>query len=472
MSWPTASVPGSSALAELGALSTPPGVDAALFDALKNTLRGELLRYGTYKAASAPPTGLANQVNDLTATYNEANETYVLSWHYRNLGDYNQNGTVEIGDVTPIAMHFLNSALVPNSIEAVIDGSGNGKVDISDVTQLAMNFGVRFQTYLIEQAETPESEWTELGPVTLADASGVGRKQFQVEVTPAENMGFVRVVPLEGEQRGIEGLPAALPEPPPKIHIISISPQSGVTGTEVTFTAVIEADLAVTYAWSFGGGATPNESTEESPTVTLGAPGNYDASLTIENADGSDTMEFTLVVNPETGEPPNITSVSPTQAPPNATRTFTATVTGDPPFTYSWNFGSGASPSTSTEAAPEVTTSGTEGTYPCSLTVENDWGEDTYDFNLQIILTGNPAQIVEIGMFMGQTGTEKTFSVTVSGDPPISYSWNFGGGATPNTSTQASPKVTLGAVGSYPGHIHVENAFGGDDRDFTLVVYE
>lgn len=60
---------------------------------------------------------------------------------------------------------------------------------------------------------------------------------------------------------------------------------------------------------------------------------------------------------------------------------------------------------------------------------------------------------------IGCPGSNVTFSATVSGSP-TSWSWNFGGGATPNTSTDANPLVTLGAAGTYNGTVTATNGFG------------
>jgi len=88
-------------------------------------------------------------------------------------------------------------------------------------------------------------------------------------------------------------LEAHFPEPP---DITDAQPQSGVEGAEVTFGATVTGTEPFTYAWDFGGGATPNTSTEASPTVTLGSAGTYDASLTVTNDYGEDSFPFTLVV--------------------------------------------------------------------------------------------------------------------------------------------------------------------------------
>ncbi|MEO7994930.1 MAG: PKD domain-containing protein, partial [bacterium] len=53
-----------------------------------------------------------------------------------------------------------------------------------------------------------------------------------------------------------------------------------------------------------------------------------------------------------------------------------------------------------------------------------------------------------------------SFSVAYTGSPAVGYSWVFGGGAIPNTSTAPSPSVTLGAPGTYNGTVTVDNACG------------
>ena len=113
-----------SALAELAALETPDSVDPEIFQQLKDALTSQLesrfsnrdslmgnslleslpanvegrdSRFGA-KLASTPPIGEINRVNDLTITDN-GDGTYALTWHYRNLGDYDQDGVVGISDI-------------------------------------------------------------------------------------------------------------------------------------------------------------------------------------------------------------------------------------------------------------------------------------------------------------------------------------------------------------------------------------
>jgi len=102
------------ALMELEGLQCPEGVDEELWAELKGALEEAMEGHGRdaratsrvpHKWVSTPPSGEDNRVGDLTLT-DHYDTTYTLSWRYRNLGDYDQNGTVGISDITPIAIHY------------------------------------------------------------------------------------------------------------------------------------------------------------------------------------------------------------------------------------------------------------------------------------------------------------------------------------------------------------------------------
>jgi len=202
-----------SALAELDALGCPESVDAALWAELKEALAAGLTtdnQLPTTRFASTPPTGEANRVNDLSIADN-GDGTFTLSWHYRNLGDYDQNGTVGISDITPIAMHFGEAVreedVNRNSIQAVIDGSGNGVVDIADITAIAANFQTEFSGYMVERSPSPAEKYAEIATLALADAAGDGAKCFS-HLIPFARRALYRVTP-----EGFLGEPGGPSEP-------------------------------------------------------------------------------------------------------------------------------------------------------------------------------------------------------------------------------------------------------------------
>jgi len=161
----------------------------------------------------------------------------------------------------------------------------------------------------------------------------------------------------------------------------------GMVGMQRTFSADVIGVEPYTYAWDFGGGATPNTSDEANPVVTLGAKGFYPCSLTLTNDYGNDTFEFTLEVDALPEQLPDITSASPTSGDSGDHVTFTFVNSGAAAHTFSWNFGGGAIPNTSTAENPSVMLSG-DGIYHCTLQATNDAGSDYYNFDINISCGG------------------------------------------------------------------------------------
>jgi hypothetical protein len=146
-----------------------------------------------------------------------------------------------------------------------------------------------------------------------------------------------------------------------------------------------------------------------------------------------------------------------------------ATVNGLPPLVYSWDFGAGITPSTSSESSPTITCNAT-GEFDCTLTVANDLGADVFNFTISSSLPATPPTIKWVSPQGGNAGSPATFSAGVDGSNPMIYQWNFGGGATPNTSTSDSPTVILGSDGIYGGSLFVANDYGSDSFDFDLTI--
>lgn len=255
---------------------------------------------------------------------------------------------------------------------------------------------------------------------------------------------------------------------PAKPELTAVSPLGGTPGQARTFTATNTGGAPTTWSWNFGGGASPNTSTAASPSVTLTTtPGNYNASVTATNVSGNSTFNFVLTVS---SAAPNLTAVTPLSAPQGASRTFSATNTGGVATSWSWNFGGGASPNTSTASNPTVTITGTNGsTYNCSVTATNGGGNSTFNFVLTVTIP--LPNIIAVSPLSGSTSQSRTFSLTNTGGAISSYSWNFGGGASPNTSTAASPTVNLASSpGTYSASVTGTNASGNHTFNFTLTV--
>ncbi|MCD6283313.1 PKD domain-containing protein [bacterium] len=307
------------ALAELEGMECPEGVDAALWVELKDALGEALICRVRSRAAptrdnaktvdggaqdptlqgkftSTPPTGETNRVDDLTILDN-GDGTFTLTWHYQNLGDYDQNGVVAVEDIIPLAEHFgeTNEPEDVNCLLAVIDGSGNGRIGIEDITPIAMCFAVEVHHYAVEGAAEEATLYELVSEIARDAGSGEGRLEYSTIIeSPAEL--WHRVVPYDSEGAPGEASNAVL-RPSNEPIIYEVSPTEGYQHEERTFSATVTGAEPLTYAWDFGGGATPDTSSETSPTVTLADAGEYSAFLTVTNAYGEASFPFSLIVS-------------------------------------------------------------------------------------------------------------------------------------------------------------------------------
>ncbi len=139
-----------------------------------------------------------------------------------------------------------------------------------------------------------------------------------------------------------------------------------INDLEVTFDATVTGSEPFTFAWDFGDG---NTSDLEDPVHLYEAGGCYTVTLTASNACGQVTWSDEICVC----DPAHNADFSWMPAMPvvGATVTFTATVEGTAPFTYTWAFGDGG-----TGEGMVVTHVYTAaGDYIVALTVENACGQ-------------------------------------------------------------------------------------------------
>jgi len=206
------------AMAELDALQAPEGVDAALFQELKDALASQLasrisVSAGAAKAASQPPAGDANKPADL-ALVDMGEGEYLLLWHEVNVGDYDNNGTVGIADITPIAMHYNETydAEDVNCALALIDSSGNQTVDISDITGIAMNFGTSLAGYNVYVDGALQPNQGDPGDLSVMRPADPGSERVSYRYSlMLGGVVNVTVAPADaGGAEGVESDPAQL----------------------------------------------------------------------------------------------------------------------------------------------------------------------------------------------------------------------------------------------------------------------
>ena len=145
-----------------------------------------------------------------------------LSWRYYNSGDYDQNGLVNLADLTPIAVHYgaesPGGAGMPFPVEdeaSVVDGNGNGLIGLDDITRIGAYFGSRVVGYNVYHSLDPgdfHGQWGSvddpalrlgsLPTVALPDTPPAGRRLFTYAVAPVGPGGYYWVRPTDGVSDG------------------------------------------------------------------------------------------------------------------------------------------------------------------------------------------------------------------------------------------------------------------------------
>jgi len=224
-------------------------------------------------------------------------------------------------------------------------------------------------------------------------------------------------------------------------------PFTAVAGIRHAFSAIPPAagqDQALSYAWSFGDGAT---ATGASPVHTYAMVGSVVVSLIVTEPGGpSSTTTATGAVDPGT-------PTANLGATYSATATFPVAFSGgastDPQsetLTYAWSFGdggsmAGVSPS-HIYASP--------GSYIVSLTVTNT-SNLSATASASVHVSAAPPIANAAGPYSGASGVPIAFSAAASSDPqgePLAYWWNFGDG-------QGGPGGNASHTYSAPGQYNV-----------------
>ncbi|MBI5802424.1 MAG: immunoglobulin domain-containing protein [Verrucomicrobia bacterium] len=231
-----------------------------------------------------------------------------------------------------------------------------------------------------------------------------------------------------------------------------------VQGQNATFSVNATGTAPLAYQWRFAG---VNISGATNTTVTLtnvlaSQAGLY--SVVISNSGGSTTSaNATLTVL----LPPTIIvqPVSQTLT-AGATLNLSVTATGSPTLTYLWRLNGTTIPGATAATLTLLNVQKSlEGNY--TVVVSNPYG--TVTSAVAVVTIQSPPAIADNGQPQPQTviqGNTATFSVTATGDAPLSYQWRFGGvnivGAT------ANPLVLTGVQTNQAGNysVVVSNPFG------------
>ena len=227
--------------------------------------------------------------------------------------------------------------------------------------------------------------------------------------------------------------------PTPPVAGFSGAPTTGTVPLTVSFSDSSQNGPS-SWNWSFGDG---NGSSSQNPSHTYTVAGTYSVSLTVTNADGSDSLTRTdyVVVNPDVPEPPVADFVgTPTAGTAPLLVSFTDQSTGDP-TSWSWSFGDGA---TSSARNPDHTYT-SEGSYTVTLTVTNADGSDSQTLtNYITVTTPSGGDIFSDGF---ESGTFSTGGWTTSGRTDVSTGADYTGTYGARLRRTASIEIAVDTAG-------------------------
>ena len=273
---------GSAVAGEVGQLDKPAGVDAALWRELKTELTRVLAAVDAEHAVSAAPSDALSKVPDLVVGPG-AGGAAEFTFSYRCTGDYDQNGEVNIADLTPVGVNFGKTISSPGWDSAqVADGDDNGEINIADLTPIGQHFATRVTGYELQMASSsdPGGSWSALADIPLTDGAipgGGGFRHFDYALDSPTSDMYYRVVPYE------EGTPRLLGIPSDAVFfsINMLAAPANVAASDGTY------NDRITVTWDKVTGATQYmvyRDSQSTPLATLGDVNSYDDMALIDTA--------------------------------------------------------------------------------------------------------------------------------------------------------------------------------------------
>ncbi len=229
----------------------------------------------------------------------------------------------------------------------------------------------------------------------------------------------------------------------------TVAPTTVCVGANSTMTFTGTAAAGASYAWNFGVGATPATANTAGPhTVSWSSSGTKTITLSV-TAGGctSAVTSHTVTVNPV----PTATFTMPATVcvGSNASISYTGNGLAPPSASYSWNIGGGG-PAPGNVQGPFGVSWASSGTKTVSLTVAQA-GCTSSPVSQTINVVALPTVSISASAASTCVGQALSFSTTGAAQPSgTTYSWNFGAGASPTTSTSAGPVSVTWSVISSP----------------------
>jgi gliding motility-associated-like protein len=255
----------------------------------------------------------------------------------------------------------------------------------------------------------------------------------------------------------------------PPVASFTASSTTICEGDCINFTNTSTGSPFTATNWTFTGASTASSTSNNPTNICYPTAGTYTVSLSVTNANGSDTETQTnfITVNTCTSPPSASFTASSTSICEGDCINFTNTSTGGPFTATNWTF-TGASTASSSLNNPTNICYPTAGTYAVSLSVTDAGGSDTETQNN--FITVNVCTTAPVAAFSANSTTvcvgDPVIFTDNSTNSPSSWNWTFTGG-TPSTSTSQNPTVTYATPGTYAVSLTVSNAGGSDTETQT-----
>ncbi|MCS6935126.1 MAG: PKD domain-containing protein [Chitinophagales bacterium] len=249
------------------------------------------------------------------------------------------------------------------------------------------------------------------------------------------------------------------------------TPTSVCVGKSVTFTSTSTGN-PTSYSWQFQGG-TPAVSTAANPTVTYNTPGTYNVTLTVSNANGSNTKTQTAYIT--VNALPDVTlSVTPVACFGQSTGSVTATATGSSPFTYAWS-GGGSGPTLTNKPAGAYSVTVTD-SKQCSVSATTNIPQPLTALNVSASGINASCGLQNGSVTATATGGAGGYAYTWSNGANGETLSNLGAGTYQVTVTDANACTASGSVTitastvTFVVNLNVTNATCGQNNGSIAVI--
>ena len=503
-------------------LSSAPAAGRPSPARLQQLLAAEFARLGIDpgKVAAQAPTGGDNAVFDLRVELSDTDgpdgmpPLIELSFTERLLGDYDQNGEVNIADLTPLGLHFAapvsyadpqahgglsywpagepDGGGAANWRLARIDGDANGELNIADLTPLALHWNQRLDGYqlfrrapgetafhLVENPANPLMPYTLPRPATGSDQpvryrytdspDAAGLYEYLVSAYD----GLSQSSGAASGTVAVHTEPVVINEPPQAA--LSADPASGQAPLDVELDASASTDgdgTVTVYEWDWeGDGIYDFESGGDAAVQhTYAQAGSFMPAVRVTDDGGAqDTASCGLSVSAQPGNLPPQASLTATPdsglAPLDVELDASASSDSDGTVTvYEWDWeGDGIYDFESGGDASVLHTYTQAGGFTPAVRVTDDGGaQDTASCGLSV--AGDPGNLPPVASLdaepnSGLAPLDVSFDASASYDPDgtlVSYEWDFDGDAVVDLTTeQPYAQHTYSERGHFPATVTV-----------------